>query len=151
MSYRRSRPEDIVAILSLYALLHPDDPIQDANDRAVKDTWSRIGADQKLHYFVAEDKGMIVSTCALAVIPNLTRGLRSYGVIENVVTVPDSRRKGFATKLLQMALDEAWKAECYKVMLSTGSKNENTLKFYEDAGFKRGVKTGFVAYPPAAN
>jgi hypothetical protein len=32
-------------------------------------------------------------------------------------------------------------------MLLTGRKQEETLRFYERAGFQRGVKTGFVAKP----
>lgn len=32
-------------------------------------------------------------------------------------------------------------------MLLTGSRNEATLRFYEKAGFARGIKTGFLARP----
>ncbi|YAG15150.1 hypothetical protein NSTC745_04511 [Nostoc sp. DSM 114161] len=48
---------------------------------------------------------------------------------------------------LHYALDLAWQQKCYKVMLLTSSKSEETLRFYERAGFKRGVKTGFIARP----
>jgi hypothetical protein len=42
-----------------------------------------------------------------------------------------------------MAVDIAEDSNCYKVMLLTGSKKEETLKFYEEAGLARGIKTGF--------
>jgi hypothetical protein len=38
----------------------------------------------------------------------------------------------------------AKKNNCYKVVLLTGRKEESTLRFYERAGFERGVKTGFI-------
>ena len=88
-----------------------------------------------------------MSTCTLILVPNLTRGGRPYGLIENVVTHPDYRRRGLGTSVLKRALQAAWERNCYKVMLLTGSKNEATLRFYEKAGFARGVKTGFVARP----
>lgn len=112
--------------------------------------WSQILSDPNPHYFVAETDGDLVATCTLALIPNLTRNLRPYGLIENVVTDPAFRKKGFGTEVLQCALHEAWGAGCYKVMLATGSRDEATLRFYERAGFIRGLKTGFIAYPSAA-
>jgi GNAT superfamily N-acetyltransferase len=97
---------------------------------------------------VADAAGWLVSSCTLAVIPNLTRGTRPYGVIENVVTHPEHRRIGWGHAVLQAALAIAWTADCYKVTLATGSQREATLQFYEGAGFLRGSKTYFEIRRP---
>jgi predicted GNAT family acetyltransferase len=98
-------------------------------------------------YFGAFVDERLVASCALTVIPNLTRSCRSYGVIENVVTHKDHRRRGYATALLKAALANAWAAQCYKVMLLSGRKDEATLRFYEAAGFDRNEKQAFIAKP----
>ena len=137
---------ELPALLALYRYLHPeDDPLPD--EATLKILWDQICADTKCHYFVADMDGQLVSTCTLTIIPNLTRGARPYGLIENVVTHPDYRKQGFGNQILDYALSVAWKQNCYKVMLMTGSKREETLRFYENAGFQADVKTGFVAYP----
>ncbi|MFL9453023.1 MULTISPECIES: GNAT family N-acetyltransferase [Nostocales] len=69
-------------------------------------------------------------------------------VVHNVVTHSNYRQQGISTQVLRYALNLAWKQDCYKVMLLSGSKREETLRFYEQAGFQRGVKTGFIAFPP---
>lgn len=138
---------ELPALLDLYRHLHATDaPLPD--EETLERLWNEILNDPKLHYFVAEVEGQLVASCTLAIIPNLTRGARPYGVIENVVTHADYRRQGIGTQLLQHALQIAWSKNCYKVMLLTGSKQEATLYFYEQAGFQRGVKTGFVALAP---
>ena len=147
MKTRSAFAEDLPAILDLYRFLQPADPILDPRDEAVLKHWMTILRDSRLRYFVAESEDKIVSCCTLTLVPNLTRGMRPYGIIENVVTRPDYRKKGFATGVLSAALEDAWREGCYKVMLMTGSKEEGTLRFYENAGFQRGIKTGFIAYP----
>jgi GNAT superfamily N-acetyltransferase len=92
---------------------------------------------------VVDVGGLLVSSCTLAIIPNLSRGARPYGVIENVVTHVTHRRTGLGRAVLHAALDRAWSAGCYKVMLATGSRKETTLSFYEAAGFQRGGKAYF--------
>jgi len=129
---RKIREDELPGLLGLYRHLHPNDPL--------------------LHYLVADAGGQMVCSCTLAIIPNLTRSARPYGLIENVVTHPDFRRRGIGTRILQSALELAWEQDCYKVMLLTGRKDEATLRFYEQAGFEAGVKTGFIAtmeVPPA--
>lgn len=149
MKSRRIAAAELPDLLGLYAQLHPEDPVVDANAPAVRQLWKKILTDRNLRYYVAEQDGKVVATCTLTIIPNLTRGLRPYGVMENVVTDSAYRRRGFGTDVLRFALDDAWASGCYKVMLETGSKDETTLRFYENAGFLRGVKTGFIAYPVA--
>jgi GNAT superfamily N-acetyltransferase len=69
-------------------------------------------------------------------------------MIENVVTHADHRRGGLGRAVLQAAIDKAWSADCYKILLATGSKKEATLRFYEGAGFDRGGKTYFEIRRP---
>ena len=87
-------------------------------------------------------------SCTLTVIPNLTRGCRSYGVIENVVThASPTAIKGYGKAILAQALSHAWSVGCYKVMLLTGRKTQTTFKFYESVGFDRHGKQAFIAKP----
>lgn len=139
--------DELSALLFLYAHLHPDDAILPLGEAAP--LWETLRQDPNQHCLGAYWNGSLVATCTLVVVPNLTRGGRPYGLIENVVTHPDYRRRGLGTAVLKHALQIAWEHGCYKVMLLTGSKNEATLRFYEQAGFERGVKTGFVARPSA--
>jgi GNAT superfamily N-acetyltransferase len=140
--------EELYELLDLYEHLHESGNLPLPRDRQLDALWESILSNPLLHYLVGEIDGRPVSSCTLTIVPNLTRGARPYGLIENVVTHRDYRMRGFATQVLQHALQVAWDHHCYKVMLLTGSKKESTLRFYEGASFKRGIKTGFIAYPP---
>lgn len=140
---RLIRYDELDKLLELYEVLHPEDPSVRA-DPSLKPLWDEIYANPGLFYIVVEADGEIVSSCTLAVVKNLTRGLRPYGVVENVITRPDQRKKGYATMALHKAIEIARGQGCYKVMLLSGARDEATLRFYEHAGFARGVKTGFI-------
>jgi GNAT superfamily N-acetyltransferase len=144
VAIRLIRADELPVLLSLYRHLHPADPELSVSTD-IERLWQRIMSDPQLRYLVADVSGRVVSTCTLTIILNLTRGARPYGVIENVVTHPDFRRRGIGTQILQAALRLAWEQGCYKVMLLTGRKDEGTLRFYQQAGFEAGVKTGFLA------
>ena len=146
---REISESELPELLRLYRYLHASDdplPTQDVVDAI----WRTIQQNPDLKYFGAFVDDALASTCTLSVIPNLTRGCRPYGVIENVVTAPAFRRRGFGRAVLQHALDHAWSRGCYKVMLLTGRKNEETYRFYESVGFDRHAKQAFLAKPEAA-
>ena len=138
---RPAKPDDLPGVLSLYRQLHPGDPVIDPP--AAETVWSALLSCDLTTVFVVDFAGLLVSSCTLAIVPNLSRGGRPYGVIENVVTDADHRRIGLGRAVLHAALDKAWQANCYKVLLATGSQRESTLRFYEAAGFKQGGKTYF--------
>lgn len=135
--------DELRELLNLYRQLQPDDPSVYENKK-LKDIWYSIYHDPNLYYIVVEVDGKLVSSCNISIIKNLTRDLRPYGLIENVITDLNYRKKGYATKALNTAVEIAKDNNCYKVMLLTSSKKEETLKFYEQAGFIRGKKTGFI-------
>nr|WP_261597129.1 GNAT family N-acetyltransferase [Methanoculleus sp. Afa-1] len=143
---REAAREDLAAVLSLYAHMHDVDEI--ADECALEQAWEDILADPRTRLFILEYRGVPVSTCVLHILPNLTRGARSYGLIENVVTDREHRNRGFGTALLTHALECAWEENCYKVMLLTGRSEPNVFRLYEKAGFVRGAKEGLIVYPP---
>lgn len=140
---RLIRKDELKYLLSLYEHLNKDDPVMELDEKLQKH-WKEILSNPDYFYLVVEDGGIIVSTCNLTVIRNLTREARSYGLIENVVTHPDYRKKGYGTAVLKRAVDIAREHGCYKVMLLTSQKDDATLNFYENAGFSQGEKTGFI-------
>ena len=141
---KRLEKADLAEIISLYRHLHHTDDVVDSQ-QLISETWDRICARPDIAYFGLYFEDRLVSSCHIVVVPNLTRGCRSYATIENVVTHVDYRNRGFATTLLKHVIEFAWCQKCYKVMLMTGSKKEWIYRFYERAGFQRGVKTAFIA------
>jgi GNAT superfamily N-acetyltransferase len=147
MNVRPIRSDGLAQLLALYAHLHSDDPLP-ATDVA-EATWLELMANPRYQYIGGYVGDELVSSCTLTVIPNLTRGCRPYGLVENVVTHAGHRNRGYGKAVLAHALSHAWSVGCYKVMLLTGRKSEATFTFYESAGFNRDEKQAFVAKPAA--
>ncbi|MFA5317596.1 MAG: GNAT family N-acetyltransferase [Dehalococcoidales bacterium] len=143
MEIREIKEAELGDLLNLYSYLHAsDDPLP---EKAIVDTvWQEIRANPDIKYFGLYDGGRLVSSCNITITPNLTRGLRPYGVIENVVTHADFRRKGYGQAVLRYALEYARSRNCYKVMLMSGRKDEGVYRFYESAGFDRHAKQAFL-------
>ena len=141
---REAAFDDLNALLELYLHLHED--AVPAIDEHLKSTWDQIIGDPNHHIIVNEIDGKIVSSCVCVIIPNLTRGIRPYAFIENVVTRADYRCHGYARECLDYAKSLAQKENCYKMMLLTGSKNPATLRFYGNAGYNSTDKTAFIQW-----
>ena len=144
MEIRTIKHHELDSLLALYRHLHDrDDPVPDAG--VLNAVWDRIQADDGQEIFGLFKAADLISSCVLCIIPNLTRGCRPYGLIENVVTHSAFRNQGLGKMVLRHALEQAWQRNCYKVMLLTGRKSEAVYRFYESAGFDRNAKQAFLA------
>lgn len=141
---REIKENELFDLLELYLNLH-ESSVPKMTEH-LKSVWDTIINDNNHHIIVNEQDGKIVSSCVCVIIPNLTRNVRPYAFVENVVTHPDYRGKGYATDCLNYAKELAKKAECYKMMLLTGSKEDSTLNFYTKAGYNSTDKTAFIQW-----
>lgn len=141
---REATKNDLQDILELYLNLH--EKFIPEQSKHLLDTWEKIIQDENHHLIVNEIDKRIVSSCVCVIILNLTRNVRPYAFIENVVTHIDFRGQGFASQCLEYAKKIAQKNNCYKMMLLTGSKEEKTLNFYKNAGYNSTDKTAFIQW-----
>lgn len=144
MLIREIQPDDLNQLLELYTHLHEKGIPKDS--KHLRDTWAAICNNPDYHIIVCEHDGKITASCVCVIIPNLTRNVRPYALVENVVTHADHRGMGYATACLNYAREIAKKSDCYKIMLITGSPLESTLNFYRHAGYHSDGKTAFIQY-----
>jgi GNAT superfamily N-acetyltransferase len=138
---RRASEQDLPGILALYKHLFPEENYTDPE--AYLEEWTGILKQESIRYFIAIEGETVTAVCNIAVIPNLARNRRPYGIIENVITHPDKRRQGYGKGVVKKAIEYAKSRNCYKVMLLSGSARDSAHKFYENIGFNGNSKKGF--------
>jgi GNAT superfamily N-acetyltransferase len=141
MEFRTLTGEDLESLLELYRQLDEDDD-QSTPEQSEK-VWMQIENDPNIQYFGAIDNGKVVSTCYAVYIPNLTRGNRGICFIENVVTDKEYRKRGLASKVIDMAIEFAKEHHCYKAILQSGITRSEAHQFYENKGFSGSSKKAF--------
>ena len=141
MKLRLATDEDYDAVFLLMRQLNPEDPEIDM--QLGKTLFTKILDAEGLYIYLVEVEGTPVASCYLNVMPNLTRGGRSYALIENVVTDSSHRRSGIGSLLLKEVIKKAFGFGCYKVMLLTG-RDSKVHTFYENCGLEKNSKTAFI-------
>lgn len=98
---REAKQEDLMEILNLYLYLHEETVPEQSEYLSA--AWEQIMLDKNHHFIVNVIDGKSVSSCVCVIIPNLTRNVRPYAFVENVVTHADYRGHGYATECLEFA------------------------------------------------
>lgn len=141
MEFRKLTVSDLPSLLELYCQLDEND--DQCSFEQSKKGWDEIEDNSNIQYFGAIDDGKVVSTCYAVYIPNLTRGSRGICFIENVVTDKEYRKRGLASKVIDMAIAFAKEHHCYKAILQSGMARTEAHRLYENKGFDGTSKKAF--------
>ncbi len=141
MEFRKLTVSDLPSLLELYRQLDEND--DQCSFEQSKRAWNEIEENSNIQYFGAIDDGKVVSTCYAVYIPNLTRGSRGICFIENVVTDKEYRKRGLASKVIDMAIAFAKEHHCYKAILQSGMARTEAHRLYENKGFDGTSKKAF--------
>ena len=143
---RLAQLNDLHALLALFAASDVSafaQPLERAEH-----IWEETLDQPGLGVFVSEEAGALVASCMLITAPNLLRGGRRHGFLENVVTHPQFQGRGHGKAVVRAALDHAWSMDCHHVFLQSGRPDPRVHTFYEGLGFKPGLRVGYVAQRP---
>jgi GNAT superfamily N-acetyltransferase len=131
---------DLKGILELYKQLNGSN-----NEFAFSDAekvWDKIETEN-IKYIIAKDNNVIIASCYIAIIPNLTYNGKSIGFIENVITDEKYRKQGIGREIMNKAIIYAKSQNCYKILLQSGVRRSIAHKFYESIGFNGDSKKAY--------
>ena len=128
---------DLAAILELFAQADVSASVMPI-ERA-EEVWGQTLGQQGVYVFVSDTGPQIAATCMLITAPNLLRSGCQHGFVENVVTHSRFQRQGHGNAVVRAALDKAWQADCFHVLLQSGRQDPGVHRFYEKCGFEQSV------------
>jgi GNAT superfamily N-acetyltransferase len=143
---RLARAADLPSLLALFEVSEVSAAAQ-PSERAAS-IWRETLEHHGVYVFVSDDGARIAATCMLVTAPNLLRGGKRHGFLENVVTHPELRGLGHGKAVVGAALAHAWTVDCHHVLMQSGRADPGVHRFYEGLGFKPGLRTAYVAHRP---
>ena len=143
---RLARLSDLPSLLSLFEVSEVS-AVAQPRERA-ESIWQETLTQPGISVFLSDDRDRIAATCMLVIAPNLLRGGRRHGFLENVVTHPELRGQGHGKAVVRAALIHAWAADCHHVLMQSGRADPRVHVFYEGLGFRPGLRVAYVATRP---
>ena len=145
MEAREIKKDELGQLLEFY-LLHlydvKDEPM--AEQKVVYEIWNTIQSSENFAVLGVFDNNILMASCSITIIPNLTRGCRPYALIENIATHRQYRRQGYGKAIMSYATEYAKKYGCYKAMFMSGHLNKKVDDFSEASGFNGKEKKAYI-------
>jgi N-acetylglutamate synthase-like GNAT family acetyltransferase len=136
---RDATEADLPRLVELLAHLALDEPREELGPplpEGYRRALEEIEDDHRQRLLVVEADGRVVAAAVLMIIPNLSHQGRPYAIIENVVVDAAERGAGHGELLMLYATEEARRAGCYKLTLTSNKRRGDAHRFYERLGFK---------------
>jgi GNAT superfamily N-acetyltransferase len=133
---REATEADIPTILRLYSAAG----IDDEDHFALAEASAHLAALKQypsFRVFVACADEVVVGTYELLIMDNMAKRGRRSGIVEDVAVDPQHQGRGIGRAMMEHALEQCRRAECYKLVLSSNLKREDAHRFYDSLGFKR--------------
>jgi GNAT superfamily N-acetyltransferase len=144
---RLAQAADLASLLELYRVAEVSPSAQPL--ARAEQIWLQMLSHDGVTVIVSAVDARIVASCMLITAPNLLRGGKRHGFLENVVTHPEFSGQGHGRAAVHAALALAWAKDCYHVLLQSGRKDPHVHHFYQRCGFEPGLRVGYVARRPA--
>jgi GNAT superfamily N-acetyltransferase len=145
---RTATEKDIPRIRELYRQLvfnppHAGTPMPPPEE--YRRVFNEMGKIPGYNLLVAEEKGKIIGTVVLVILPGMAHGVSQFAVVEYVVVDEGWRRRGIGKLLMDYVIAQSKEAGCYKIMLTSDKRREPAHEFYRSLGFEASAH-GFRLY-----
>lgn len=145
ITVRPATVDDLLVLGEILANLHGRPPWSPEDEPTAREALSEIVDNPSRGLSLAFVDDRPAGSADVVVVRNLTRDLRPFAMIENVVVVPELRRQGVARRLMETSLAFAESLGCYKVQLVSASQRGAGHQLYETMGFDAPV-VGYRRY-----
>ncbi len=137
--FRKATQGDLQDIIGLLA----DDELGKGRENAsegilpsYQSAFESIDADPNQYLMVVEEKGVVVGTCHLTLMPSMTLQGKLRMNIEAVRVKASHRSQGLGAWMIHQALQLGRDKGCKVIQLTTNKKRTDAKRFYEKLGFQ---------------
>lgn len=136
LTFREAAEADLPVLVSMLV----DDDISQTSESGVLDVYKRafadIGNEPNNRVLVAEQDGELVAMLELYLLTGLSRGGAKRAMVDGVRVASRLRGQGLGSQLMRHAIDEARRAGCQFIQVTSDIRRRRAHLFYRRLGFE---------------
>lgn len=97
---------------------------------------AQILRDRHHQILVAVERGQVVGTCTLYILPRVYWSGRPWAILDSIVVAEEHQGRGTGTRLIRYAIKTAKAHKCSQINLTSNTQRIRAHRFYESLGFE---------------